>query len=487
MTTTAKPSPGAAVRGGTVAMIGQVTKVVLQIAGLVLLGRLIGPAEFGMVAMVMAVLGVAEVFRDFGLSSAAIQADVLTRGQRNNLFWISTGLGLAFMLAGFAASFGIATFYHDDRLVSVAAVLSSTFALNGLQAQFTAELARQLRFSALAATDLAAAFIALVAALLAALWGLGHWALVIQIVVQAFVGLALRATLAHWLPGWPSRRDSVRGLVRYGWNLMLTQTLIYLSSNLDKVLIGNRFGAATLGVYTRAMQIVVLPATQLFGPVTNVALPILSRLRSRPDEFGSQVLNAQRALGYPVVACLGAAVAVADPFLVLLMGEPWGPVVPLFRLLAAAALFQVVNYVIYWVFLALGQTGSHFRYSLVSRSILILGVVVGAATGVEGVAVGYLIGTVAAWPLALWWVWRLGFAQAPLLFRNGCWIIMAGAVIGGAGLMVSTAVREADSIARLAASLITVLVTGAALMLIPRYRKDVHSIILSTGHLRLRR
>jgi len=265
---------------------------------------------------------------------------------------------------------------------------------------------------------------------------------------------------------------------------MLTQTLIYLSSNLDKVLIGSRFNAATLGLYTRAMQIVVLPTSQLFGPATNVALPVLSRLQTQPQRFAGLVLSAQLSLGYPVVLGLAAAVAVADPLLPMIMGQDWAPAVPLFRLLAASALFQVVNYVIYWIFLAQGRTGSHFRYSLVARSILIVAIVIGSGFGVAGVAVGFLVGTVIPWPIALLWIRRWSLAPVRRMFHNGLRVIVAGLILGGAGLLTSGLVADGGAALRVVAPLLAVAAACGLLALIPGYRSDVAIVLRATHHLR---
>ena len=89
-----RPSLGRiAARGGAVTVAGQIARIGVQMTSVVVLARLLTPHDYGVVAMVLAVIGVGELLRDFGLSSAAIQAPVLTRGQQTNLFWINTGLG----------------------------------------------------------------------------------------------------------------------------------------------------------------------------------------------------------------------------------------------------------------------------------------------------------------------------------------------------------------------------------------------------------
>ena len=138
---------GSASRGALVTLAGQAVRVVIQLAGIVVLARLLGPSDYGLVAMVTVIIGVGEVFRDFGLSSAAIQAKILTPAQKDNLFWINGGIGLLLTLLVCALASPIADFYGDPRLQPLSYALSLTFLLNGLSTQFRADLSRHLRFS----------------------------------------------------------------------------------------------------------------------------------------------------------------------------------------------------------------------------------------------------------------------------------------------------------------------------------------------------
>ena len=99
MTGPADPALGTrAVRGAAVTVGGQLGRAVLQFAGLVVLARLLTPRDYGLLASVTAIVGIGEVLRDFGLSTAAVQARTVTRGQRTNLFWLNTVVATA--LAG---------------------------------------------------------------------------------------------------------------------------------------------------------------------------------------------------------------------------------------------------------------------------------------------------------------------------------------------------------------------------------------------------
>ncbi len=114
------PRLGARAAGGAfVTMAGQGVRVAVQFGGIILLARLLTPHDYGLMAMVTAIVGAAEILRDFGLSSAAVQAREVSRAQRDNLFWINTGIGLLLAVAVFAGANALAAFCREPALVQI--------------------------------------------------------------------------------------------------------------------------------------------------------------------------------------------------------------------------------------------------------------------------------------------------------------------------------------------------------------------------------
>src|SRR5262245_4237992 len=81
------------IRGGFAKICSQGINFVLRIGCLMILGRLLEPSDFGLVGMVMAVIGVLELFKDFGLSTAAVQRANITDEQHSTLFWVNVLVG----------------------------------------------------------------------------------------------------------------------------------------------------------------------------------------------------------------------------------------------------------------------------------------------------------------------------------------------------------------------------------------------------------
>ena len=475
-----------AARGAVVTLAAQGARMLVQLASVVLLARLLAPHEYGLVAMVLAVVGVGEIFRDFGLSSAAIQTPVLTTPQRTSLFWINTAIGVALALLLVAAAPLIAAFYGEPQLVDIARALAPVFVANGLATQYRASLVRDLRFRALAAVDITSAALGLAAALVAAIAGAGVGALVLQQLAQALCLLVGLIAAGRWVPGLPRRGTPVRDLLGFGGNLVGSQLVGYLANNIDTVVIGVRLGAGPLGIYSRAFQLLMTPLNQVRSPLTSVALPVLSRLGDDAPRFERFIGLGQRALGYTLVAGLALVAAAAEPLTLVLLGRPWLEAAGILRLLAIAGVFQTLAFVGYWVYLARGLTRTLLHYSMASACIRIACVLVGSQWGLLGVAVGYTVAPAISWPLSLWWLSRQsGLPVAPLYAGAGR-ILACAASAGALAWGIAQAVAPLGSVAQLVAAALALGAGYGILALLPPIRRDLAGVLSLVTLLRAR-
>ena len=490
MTTTSEDAPrrslgATASRGAAVTFAGQGARILIQVVGIAVLARLLSPSDYGLLAVVLAITGIGEVIRDFGLSSAAVQARTLSPGQRTNLFWLNVGIGTALTAAFLGAAWPIAAAYGDDRLWGVTAALSSTFLLNGLATQFRADLNRSMRFTALTVTDIAAQLGGLLLTVAAALAGFGYWALVVQQLSSAVVQLVVVVASTRWRPGLPRRGEPIKQFVSFGSNLAAVQLLGYASKNVDSVVLAATVGSSALGLYNRAFQLMTLPLNQINAPSTRIALPVLSKLQDDPPRFAAFLRVGQTALLNVTSAALAVLAAQADAIVAISLGSQWEGAVPLFQLLSVAGFFATAGYASYWVFLAKGLTASSLRMALVTRPLMIVAILVGSRWGVTGVAAAYSLASVATWPISILWLRRVSDAPVGMMFGNG----LRTLVVYGAGTAVSylstafvpdlpAAVRLLIGVAALLAWL------GVAALVSRQYRRDVRNLVSIRHHLR---
>lgn len=466
-----------AARGALTMLTGQGMRILLQFAGLVVLARLLSPHDYGLIAIVVVIIGVGEIFRDFGLSSAAVRAPELTRDQSTNLFWINTGIGVVLGGLLLVAAAPLASVYGQNEVQPIAQTMAAIFVLNGLATQFRAQLMRGLCFRWLATVDVLAAALALGVAIGGALLGWAFWALVAQQITQALVILVGAALGARWRPGWPRRDASVRSFVKFGSNLVLSQVVNYATNNVDTALVGYVYGASPLGLYNRAYQLVITPLSQIQSPVTSVAIPILSKIQDDQRRFSAYLVRGQLALGYPISLGLVSIAIAAEPIVELMLGQRWAAAVPLLQLFALAGIARNLAFVGYWVYVVRGLSGSLFRYSLVTGAIRVLCVVIGAQWGVVGVAAGLALAPWLAWPISLLWLSRVTTVPTRALYTGALRIIGVAGLTAGAAHLAMAALPSMPALLSIALTGGIVVCTVGLLCLIPIIRGDAKALL----------
>lgn len=415
---------GRAVRGASITMVGQFVRVVLLLGSTAVLSRLISPEDFGLVTIVMSVVALGELLRDFGLSTAAARSTTITNRQKTNLFWINTSLGIVLAGAAVLAAQPLAAFFGQPALREVLIALSSVFVLSGAAAQLRAEVNRRLNFIALTICDTAPVFLGIVSAVVFAFYVDGnYWALVVQQIVVAASGLLFVGFFAHWMPGLPNRA-SVREYTSFGVGLFGTQLVSYFTKNSDNVALGYFWGPAVTGVYGRAYQILMLPMNQLLAPLTRVAVPILSRVVDQHDRFVSYVISAQKTSALVLAITYGLLIGLADPAVNLVFGSQWTAMIPVFQALALGGIFRGMNQLTFWVYLAQGRTSEQFRFYLWSQPLIVVAMMCGLPWGALGVAIGHSIGYAINWVVSIFWCTRVtGINLRPTLI-NGLFMIV---------------------------------------------------------------
>ncbi|HEY2298324.1 MAG TPA: lipopolysaccharide biosynthesis protein [Jatrophihabitans sp.] len=482
----ADPLGQLAARGALVSLAGQLGRVVVQFVGLVVLARLLDPRDYGLLAIAIVVIGIGEIVRDFGLTTAAVQAPTLSQEQRSALFWINVAIGATATVVVVAAAPLVTTFFDDPDVVPFLRVCALTFLVNGLATQYRANLTREMRFGRLVTCDLAGQIVGATVGITLAALGAGYWALVALQVGQYSSVLILLVVVSHWRPSRPRRRSGVGPLVRFGGHLVTTQLIYYLGNNLDTLAISVRFTPAALGIYNRAFAMIVSPLNQIRTPATTVALPVLSRIGDDYDTAGRYLQRAQLALGYSVGPALALCAGASGALVQLMLGTRWAAAAPLFAMFALAGAASILAFPGLWTYLSRGMGADLMRYTLFTLGLQAVCVIGGSTWGVEGVAAGYLVASLVEWPLSLFWLSRLTVIPLGALARAGARITGCSAVVGLASFSATRLVADHAAPSALCLAVLAGVLAGGLTVLVPQVRSDLRQV-LAFGRLMLRR
>jgi O-antigen/teichoic acid export membrane protein len=412
-----------------------VSQVVVQFSRVVVaivLARLLTPDDYGLAAMVLVFAALIFIFSDLAFGAALVQRRAITDRDRSTAFWMTSAGGLAFTLIGIALSGPIASLYGEPEVRPLFAALSLSFFVTALGTTQKALLTREMDFRRLEVRLMAGTVAAAAAGICAAAFGAGAWAIITQQLMLAAVSTALLWFSSSWRPRLDFSLASLRSMSGFTGNVLGTQVLFYLSRNADNLLIGRFLGAAPLGAYALAYNLVFLPLSRVASPIQEVLFPAFSRLQDDRRALASAWVRVNRLVAALCLPALLGLVIVAPEFVVVVLGERWEAAIPVIQILAWAGLLQSLQRLNSSVLQACNSTGTLFRFSLVASTANVISFAIGLRWGIVGVAAGYALSNTFLQPLYTWLTARTvgisfgttirsfsGVAQASLLMAVG--------------------------------------------------------------------
>jgi len=380
---------GRALRGGLAKLFGQGGKLALRLAFTVVVARLLSPEDFGLVAMVTVVTAVLNLFAGAGLSQSTVQRSRIDNQQISTLFWINILVGLILSLLCLVLAPLIVAVYSEPRLFWVTVAIGMGFFIGSAGVQHLALLERKLRYVTLAALEFVSQLVGISIGIYAAIAGYGYWALVASM-VGASATLTMGAWIVtRWIPAWPKFKADILSLVHFGGTVTMNAMASYFAYNFDKFIIGRVLGAATLGPYALASQLINVPVYNTHTAIGGLVFSVLSRLQDDPVRFRNYFLKAYAlvvSLTLPITIFLGVF---SEDVVSVVLGPKWAAAAATFLLLSPSVLVLGFVAPLEWFLWSSGRHTRSLRIALVLSALAIIGCIAGLPYGTQGVAIGF--------------------------------------------------------------------------------------------------
>jgi O-antigen/teichoic acid export membrane protein len=376
---------------------------VLYVIGTLVLGRILTPDDFGLVAIAMVAFFTAIVATDMGMQPALVQLRD-RRSEHYHLAW-SVGLLRGAVVTGllFLSAPWLADVFAEPRAVPLLQLIAFKPLIDAFASPHLADLIREFKFKELAAIEILAVAVELpVAVMLAPAWG-GK-----AIIIGRLIGGATRVLLSYGMaPYRPKLRlktAAARELIAFGrWMLAIGITGVAVEFAL-KVLVSRRLGVAELGVLFLAGRLASAPTQFAGAAIASAAFPLYARLRDDGARlgaaFGAHLIGAMLLL-LPVTALV---IGLAQPLQDHVLGAAWAGTAPMIALLALAYSLRVVFDALVPLMQGMGRTRQLFLLELLGFGVLLSSAV--ALIGplrLTGVAVAWaLSGAVTSIAAAIW-------------------------------------------------------------------------------------
>lgn len=362
----------------------------------IVLARLLAPEVYGLIALVMVITSILQVFVDCGMANALIQKKDADDLDFSSVFFFNLVMCTAlYLLLFFCAPF-ISAFYHNAELTSVIRVLGVILIIAGVKNVQQAYVSRTLQFKRFFFATLGGTIGAAVIGITMAYFGFGIWALVAQSLFNATIDTMILWITVKWRPKLQFSFTRLKSLLRYGWKLLASALLHTFYTNLRTLIIGKLYTPSDLAYYEKGQSFPTLIVSNINASIDSVLLPTMSGAQDNREIVKVITRRAIVTSSYLMWPLMVGLAVVAKPLVVLLLTEKWLAAVPFLQITCFALGLEPLQTANLNAIKALGRSDIFLKLEIVKKTISITILLLSMRFGVMAIALSGLAYTIIA-------------------------------------------------------------------------------------------
>ena len=390
----------------------------------IILGRLLTPADYGMVGMLAIFTAITGSLQESGFTAALTNLKEATHREYNAVFWTSTGISILLYLVLYVSAPLIADYFHQPGLIPLSRLVFASLLLAGIGIAHAAYMFRNMMNREKAITGFFALVGSGIIGITLALNGYSYWSLAWQQFAYICIINIGRLYYVRWMPSFHIDLTPIREMIGFSSKILITNIINQVNNNILSFIFGRLFTAGAVGNYTQAAKWNTMGHSLISGTMQQVAQPVLASINeeeNRQLNVFRKMLRFTAFLSMP--AMLGLAF-IAD-FIVVLLGEQWTDSVPLLRMLCISGAFLPIHTLYQNLFISHGRSDTYMWCSVALVITQIVVVMVFATWGIEIMIAAYVV-TLILWT-GIWQVlaYRLIQLRFTDLLKDVCPFLLA--------------------------------------------------------------
>ena len=362
--------------GGSFAF--QLIRIVTQIV----LARLLWPEAFGLVALVMAFVSVANYLIENGLTLFIIRKQELNENDAYSLFIANMIFATSIVVLFILGSGFIANYLNEPTTQLLLIVSSSAILFNAFGSVHKALLTRDLQFRGQTVIMLVSAIVSGIIAVIVSILNFGVWSLVIYNVSYQFIQTILLVRLYSFNYKGKIDRIFLKEAIVYSWKLMLSGLIHTVYENIFNIIMGSLFSVSALGYYSNALKIRDGAAQTLTDAIQKVSFPVLSKLQDKKDsmlETSRRILKLSIFIIYPILIGLAAT---SESIVKVVFNDQWLGMIPIMQILAINGLLIPLHKVNLNILTVIGRTDLYLRLEIIKKVVAFITISIALLIGV---------------------------------------------------------------------------------------------------------
>ena len=408
----------------------------------VVLGRLLAPAEYGMVGMLAIFTAIAGTLSDSGFTAAITNLKEATHREYNAVFWFSTLCSLLLYALLFFLAPLIAAFFHQPALIDLSRLVFASFVVAGIGTAHSAYMFRNMMNREKAIMNAAAILISGAVGITLALKGFSYWSLAWQQFTYICIIDVGRLYYVRWLPSLHVDFSPIREMFGFSSKILITGIINQVNNNVLSFIFGRLFMPRDVGNYTQAAKWNTMGHSLISGTIQQVAQPVMASINEEGE--GRQINVFRKMLRFTAFLSMPAmfGLALVADFIVVLLGEKWVDSVMLLRILCISGAFLPIQTLYQNLFISHGRSDTYMWCTL-SQIITQIAIILSfSALGIQTMVMAYAIVQI------LWiGVWqtlahRLLTLRFQDILKDICPFLLAAAVCVCTAYMLTTGIHQ---------------------------------------------
>ena len=369
----------------------------------VVLARILAPSDYGTITLVTVFTTILQVFVDSGLGTALVQKKDADDLDFSSVFYFNCALCLVLYLGMFAAAPLIAKFYENTELVPIIRVISLTVVVSGLKNVQQAYVSRNMQFKRFFYSSVGGVVFSAVLGIALAKAGCGVWALVAQQLSNVAINTAILWITVKWRPKKMFSLERLKGLLSFGWKLLVSALLDTGYSNLRNLIIGKVYSTADLAYYDQGDKFPKVIVTNINTSIDSVLLPSMSSEQDDRERVKNMTRRAIKTSTYIMAPLMMGLAFCAKPVVTLVLTEKWLPCVPFLRIFCITYMFWPVHTANLNAIKAMGHSDWFLKLEIIKAVFCLAALLATVNFGVTAIAYSALFTSAAsqiinAWP-----------------------------------------------------------------------------------------
>lgn len=359
----------------------------------IILARMLSPSDYGTIAIVMVMIAICDVLLNDGIGNALVQKEEYDKRDFDSIFWLNLVIAIILYVIVFLSAPYVAQFYNDVQLIGLMRFLGLTVVLSACNSVQKAYVQRNMQFKLFFYSNFTSVLVSGIIGVGVAYLGYGIWALAIQIFVYTLTAAVVLFLKLDWKPSLYVSFDRIQALFKFGSKILAASFLYMFTDNVRQLLIGKIFSPNDLGLYNQGQKFPGLLVNDMAGALGQVLFPAFSKGQSSIDNLKRLVRNSVKHASFLFFPAIVGLFAIADNFIILLLGEKWYGSVIFLRILCIAYMNRTFSVIASKSILALGKGNAHLIHETI--------VAVSTIVFLLAVAFYYVDVVMVAWSYAL--------------------------------------------------------------------------------------